>query len=59
MMEEKYINAICILGEMLTNRNDELKWKRTLIELKDKEIEKLKAKLECMEQNANDVSNRK
>lgn len=58
-MEEKYINAVCVLGEMLINRNNELKWKETQLEMKDKEIEKLKLKLEYIENYIDEVSNRK
>lgn len=58
-MEEKYINAICVLGEMLINRNNELKWKETQLDMRDKEIEKLKMKLDYIESYLDEVSNRK
>lgn len=58
-MEDKYINTICVLGEMLINRNNELKWKDTQLDMRDKEIEKLKMKLDYIESYIDEVSNRK
>lgn len=61
-MQDKYYEAICVLGEMLIERNNELKWKQTQLDMRDKEIEKLKTKLEYIEQYINsyaeDVSKR-
>lgn len=58
-MNDKYFGAICVLGEMLIEKNNELKWKKTQLELRDKEIEKLKTKLEYIENYIDNVPNRK
>lgn len=58
-MQNKYINAVCVLGEMLLECSNELKWKDTQLEMRDKEIEKLKTKLEYIENYIDEVSKRK
>lgn len=58
-MNDKYYDAICVLGEMLINAKNELKWKETQLEMRDKEIEKLKLKLEYIEDFIDNVPNRK
>lgn len=58
-MKNKYYDAICTLGEILLEQNNELKWKKTQLELRDKEIEKLKMKLEYIESYIDNVPNRK
>lgn len=59
-MDNKYRNAVIVLGEILLEVNNDLKWKSTLLDEKNKEIEKLKMKLEYIEQYIdNSVSNRK
>jgi hypothetical protein len=52
-MKDKYFEAICVLGEMIIEKNNELKWKQTQLEMRDKEIEKLKTKLDYIEQYIN------
>lgn len=49
-MQNKYHEAICTLGEILLQQNNELKWKETQLDMRDKEIEKLKQKLVAIEQ---------
>lgn len=49
-MKNKYYEAICTLGEILLEQNNELKWKETQLDMRDKEIEKLKQKLAAIEQ---------
>lgn len=44
-MKNKYYDAICALSEILLEQNNELNWKETQLDMKDKEIEKLKQKL--------------
>lgn len=59
-MKNKYFDAICVLGEMLLDCNNELKWKEQQLEMRDKEIETLKIKLEYIENFfTDDVPNRK
>lgn len=58
-MNNKYYDAICVLGEMLIESKNELNWKITQLEMRDKEIEKLKLKLEYIESYIDDVSKRK
>ena len=57
-MNDKYQNAICILAEMLLELKNDNQWKNTLLEAREKEIEKLKMKVEYLEGYANEVSNR-
>lgn len=52
-MKDKYFEAICVLAELIIEKNNELKWKQTQLEMRDKEIEKLKTKLEYIEQYIN------
>lgn len=52
-MKDKYFEAICVLGELIIEKNNELKWKEQQVEMRDKEIEKLKTKLEYIEQYIN------
>lgn len=49
-MKHKYYDAICILGEILLEQNNEIKWKETQLDMRDKEIEKLKQKLAVIEE---------
>lgn len=49
-MKNKYYDAICILGEILLEQNNELKWKETQLDMRDKELEKLKQKLVTIEE---------
>lgn len=58
-MQTKYFDAICALSEMVIESSNELKWKTTQLELRDKEIEKLRTKLECVENFIDKVSKRK
>lgn len=57
-MKEKYISAITTLGEILLEKSNELSWKDTQLEMRDKEIEKLKIKLQYLEAYDNEASNR-
>jgi len=58
-MKNKYLEAVSVLGEMLLELKNDNQWKDTQLEMRDKEIEKLKVKIEYVEQYMNDVSNRK
>lgn len=58
-MKEKYISAITTLGEILIDKSNEAAWKDTQIEMRDKEIEQLKIKLQYLENFIEDASNRK
>lgn len=59
-MNNKYQRAVCLLSEILVETNKELKWKEDLLAVKNKEIEKLKTKLEYIENFFDqEVSNRK
>lgn len=58
-MQNKYLEAISVLGEMLLELKNDNQWKDTQLEMRDKEIEKLKLKVEYVEQYMKDVSNRK
>ena len=58
-MKNKYLEAVSDLGEMLLELKNDNQWKDTQLEMRDKEIEKLKVKIEYVEQYMNDVSNRK
>lgn len=58
MMKDKYFEAICILSEILLERSNELSWKDTQLEMRDKEIEKLKTKVEYLEGFAGNGANR-
>jgi len=49
---EKYEKALIALSEILLDKNNALQWKDTQLELRDKEIENLKTKLEYIEQYA-------
>lgn len=49
-MKNKYYDAICILGEILLEQNNEIKWKETQLDMRDEEIKKLKQKLEVIEE---------
>ena len=55
-MKNKYLEAICVLGEMLLELKNDNQWKDTQLEMKEKEIEKLKVKVEYVEQYMKDVS---
>lgn len=55
-MNDKYQNAVCILAEMLLEIKNDNQWKNTLLEAKEKEIEKLKMKVEYLEGFVSDVS---
>lgn len=57
-MKDKYFDAICILSEILLDRSNELNWKDTQLEQRDKEIEKLKTKVEYLEGFSVDDANR-
>lgn len=48
-MNNKYYDVICILSEIIDEIKKENQWKDFQIEAKDKEITRLKAKLECKE----------
>ena len=58
-MNNKYLEAISVLGEMLLELKNDNQWKDTQLEMREKEIEKLKLKVEYVEQYMKDVSNRK
>lgn len=58
-MNDKYQNAICILAEMLLELKNDNQWKSTLLETREKEIEKLKMKVEYLEGFISEVSNGK
>lgn len=55
-MQDKYFKAICALSEILLEKDNELSWRDTQLNIRDKEIEKLKVKLEYMEEHINNVS---
>ena len=57
-MKDKYFEAICILSEILLERTNELSWKDTQLEMRDKEIDKLKTKVEYLEGFIGDDANR-
>jgi hypothetical protein len=57
-MKDKYFKALCILSEILLEKDNELSWKDTQLEMRDKEIDKLKVKVEYLENFMPDVSNR-
>lgn len=57
-MNDKYQNAICILAEMLLELKNDNQWKNTLLETREKEIERLKMKVEYLEGFVSEVSNR-
>lgn len=46
---EKYEKALIALSEILLDKSNALSWKETQLELRDKEIEALKTKLEYIE----------
>lgn len=48
-MREKYENALIALSEILLDKQNALLWKDTQLDLRNKEIETLKAKLEYIE----------
>lgn len=52
-MKDKYYEAICVMSELIIERNNELKWKQAQLDMRDKEIEKLKTKLDYIEQYIN------
>ena len=58
-MKDKYFEAICVLSEMLLDSRNELNWKDTQLDMRNKEIEKLKTKLEYIENYIEEVSKRK
>ena len=58
-MKNKYLEAISVLGEMLLELKNDNQWKDTQLEMREKEIEKLKVRVEYVEQYKKDVSNRK
>jgi len=55
-MKNKYLEAISVLGEMLLELKNDNQWKDTQLEIRDKEIEKLKTKIDYVEKYMNDVS---
>lgn len=57
-MKDKYFKAICILSEILLEKDNELNWKDTQLELRDKEIDKLRTKVEYIEGLTSDDANR-
>lgn len=57
-MNDKYQNAICILSEVLLELKNDNHWKNTLLEDREKEIERLKMKVEYLEGYVGEVSNR-
>ena len=57
-MKEKYISAITTLGEILIDKSNEAAWKDTQLDMRDKEIEQLKIKLQYLENFIEDASNR-
>lgn len=57
-MKDKYFEAICILSEILLERSNELSWKDTQLEMRDKEIDKLRTKVEYLEGFIGDDANR-
>lgn len=58
-MKNKYLEAISVLGEMLLELKNDNQWKDTQLEMREKELEKLKVRVEYVEQYMKDVSNRK
>lgn len=58
-MKNKYLEAVSVLGEMLLELKNDNQWKDTQLELREKEIEKLKIRIEYVEQYMKDVSTRK
>lgn len=57
-MKEEYFNAIVTLGEILLEKTNELSWKKTQLEMRDKEVEQLKIRLEYLESFVDNASNR-
>lgn len=57
-MKDKYFEALCILSEILLERSNELSWKDTQLEMRDKEIDKLRTKVEYLEGFIGDDANR-
>lgn len=57
-MNDKYQNAVCILAEMLLELKNDNQWKNTLLETREKEIEKLQMKVEYLEGFVEEVSKR-
>lgn len=55
-MQNKYLEAVSVLGEMLLELKNDNHWKDTQLEMREKEIEKLKLKVEYIEKYVNDVS---
>lgn len=49
-MTKKYETALIALSEILLEKENALGWKDTQLELRNKEIDRLKAKLEYIEQ---------
>lgn len=58
-MKNKYLEAISVLGEMLLELKNDNQWKDTQLEMREREIDKLKVKIEYVEQYMKDVSNGK
>lgn len=50
-MADKYERALIALSEILVDKENALNWKDTQLELRDKEIERLKLLLESIEKN--------
>ena len=48
-MTDRYEKALIALSEILLDRQNALQWKETQLDLRDKEIEALKTKLEYIE----------
>ena len=57
-MNDKYQTAICILAEMLLELKNDNQWKNTSLENREKEIERLKTKVEYLEGFVGEVSKR-
>lgn len=48
-MTDRYEKALMALSEILLDKQNALQWRNTQLELRDKEIENLKTKLEYIE----------
>ena len=59
LTDNKYFKAICALSEIILEKDNELNWRDTQLENRNKEIETLKVKMEILENNLSNVSNGK
>lgn len=50
MTKDKYFEAICVLSELLLEAKNDNEFRRLLLDDRDKEIERLKTKLQYIEQ---------